>query len=95
MSVIHWEDPPRSTYGGPGKSKPVIAHDLIAHQLRSRPGEWALILEGVAHGALASNINQGAIRAYTPAGHFKAVARTVDRGQNVYARYVGEDGAPC
>lgn len=95
MSVIRWEEPPCSTPGGPGKSKPIIAHDLIAYQLRSRPGEWALVVEGAAHGALASTICRGGLRAYAPAGTFKAVSRTVGPGQNIYARYVGEDGAPC
>lgn len=93
--VIRWEEPPGATYGGPGKGKPIVAHDLIAFQLRSRPGEWALIVEGDPHGSLASTINKGRLRAYVPAGSFEAVRRTVDGGQNVYARYVGDGGAPC
>lgn len=89
MSVIRWEDPPPSTHGGPGKGKAVIAHELIAVQLRARPGEWALIVEGYPHAALGSLISRGKIRPYAPAGTYEAVARTVDGAQRIYARYVG------
>lgn len=92
MSVIRWEEPPPATYGGPGKGKPVVAHELIAIQLRRRPGVWALVLEGGSHASAASLISHGRIRPYAPAGSFEAVARTVNGMQSIYARYVGEQG---
>lgn len=90
MTVIRWEEPPSPTPGGPGKEKPVIAHELIAVQLRQRPGEWALIVEGYAHSSMGSLISRGKIRPYAPAGTYEAVARSVNGTHSIYARYVGE-----
>jgi hypothetical protein len=91
--VIRWEEPPRSTYGGPGKRKTIEAHELIAVQLRARPGQWALIMEGLPHSSIGSLISRGKLRAYAPAGTFEAVARTANGGQSIYARFVGEGGS--
>jgi len=90
VSVIRWERPPASTPGGPGKAKPLIAHELIARQLRQRPGEWALIVEGLTHASMGSLISRGKIRPYAPAGSYEAVARAVNGANNIYARYMGD-----
>jgi hypothetical protein len=90
VSVIRWEEPPAPTPGGPGKAKPLIAHELIARQLRQRPGEWALIIEGFTHSSMGSLISRGKIRPYAPAGTYEAVARAISGAHNIYARYVGE-----
>jgi hypothetical protein len=44
MSVIRWEAPAASTRGTQTGKDPV-GHELIAVQLRRRPGDWALIHE--------------------------------------------------
>lgn len=93
MSIVRWEEPPESTYGGPGKPKPLVAHDLIAWQLRRDPGRWALIVEGGTHSSMGSLISRGKIRPYSPAGSFEAVVRTINGSYNVYARFIGQEGA--
>lgn len=92
MSIVRWEEPPPKTPGGPGKPKPLVAHELIAVQLRREPGRWALIVEGYAHSSMGSLISRGKIRAYEPAGSFEAVARVGDNGHNIYARFIGQEG---
>lgn len=89
MSVIRWEDPPPSYAGCKGENKPVISHELIAFQLRQRPGSWALIHELKRSPALPTEINQGKQRAYRPAGAYESVSRQVDGMFRIYARYVG------
>lgn len=92
MSVIRWEEPPPPSPGGPGVTKQVIAHEFVAVQLRTRPGEWALIVDDYPHASVASLITRGKIRAYAPAGTYQAVARMVDGTQRIYARYVNAAG---
>lgn len=89
MSIIRWEDPPPHGSGSPGRGKQAIGHELIAVQLRRKPGEWALIHELKAAPALATEINHGKLRPYQPAGSYEAVSRQVDGMFRVYARYVG------
>lgn len=91
MSVIRWEDPPAAAPGRSGDHRKVIAHELIAIQLRARPGKWAVIVEGYPHASVASLITRGKVRAYAPAGTYEAVARTVGGAQHIYARYIGAD----
>ncbi len=90
MSIIRWEDPPAHGSGSPGRGKQSIGHELIAVQLRRKPGEWALIYELKTTPALATEINQGKLRPYQPAGTYEAVSRQVDGLFRVYARYIGQ-----
>lgn len=87
MNDVRFEELPDRQGRGPGK------HAAIAEQLRTRPGEWAVIAT-YAHsgtcGSMAQGIKRGLIRAYAPEGAFEAVSRTVDGEHRVYARYVGE-----
>lgn len=91
MSVLRWEDPPTT---GRGRARTgLVAHELIAYQLRKRPGEWGVIQEvTVASGApsLAGDIKAGRYKPYQPAGSFDAVVRKVNDVVTVYARYVGQ-----
>jgi hypothetical protein len=87
VSELKFEPPPakvRKTWG---------RHYLIAHKLRAKPGEWAVVgAYGGAEsaGATARHIQHGRLEAYRPAGSFEATARTVDGEDRVYARFVGE-----
>lgn len=74
-----WEDPPPKRWS------------LIAAELRSRPGEWALVAEN-ATTATTTYINQGRITAFRPAGAFEArsvLDPRTRRAAKVFARYVG------
>lgn len=62
----------------------------IAEELRSRPGEWALVAER-ASASTVTMINAGRA-AGMPKGEFAAVGRNSDAVANrcdVYARYIG------
>lgn len=61
----------------------LINHELIAAELRSQPGRWALLPDIPGH--YAGNIKGGYIRAYQPAGSFDA---RMEQGE-LYARYIG------
>lgn len=87
LSEVAWEDPPPIQ----GSTQPVGID--IANMLRTSPGRWARIGERETPGSARSRahqIRQGVLAAYRPAGHFEAVARTVDGAYVIYARYVGE-----
>lgn len=88
MSELKFEPPPakerKASWG---------RHYLIAHRLRARPKEWAVV--GTYNGAESAratvrHIRKGRLESYRPAGSFEAEARTVDGEARVYARYVGE-----
>ncbi len=90
MAVIRWEEPP-GIKGGP-------VHDwaAIAAALRSRPGQWAVVAvcrNQATAGSTAQGVRRGKYEVLGPG--FEAKARTVDGEPRVYARYVGEGGAPC
>lgn len=91
MSVIRWEEPPPAHAENKGVPKHLISHELIAAQLRRRPGEWAVIYESnTPTTAIAHVVKRAQVKAYRPAGSFEAVTRHV-RGMNLaYARYIGE-----
>jgi hypothetical protein len=87
MSDVHWEEPPHKSPKG-GRPKYWKA---VADQLRSRPGEWAMVHVDETQrkaGYTAMNIKRGLLAGMT-AGEFEAVSRTVDGQRRVYARYVG------
>lgn len=87
MSIIRWEEPPaaRAEFNWLA-----INHELIAVQLRRRPGAWAVVAEVPRNTGLANQINRGKARPYRPAGSFEAVARNHDGVLTIYARFVGE-----
>jgi hypothetical protein len=76
--------------GQTGKPKAVIAHELIAVQLRRRPGEWGVIQETPFLSSLGTQINTGKYAPYRPVGSFEATTRLEGAMHVVYARYVGE-----
>jgi hypothetical protein len=92
VSVIRWEEPPPAGSGNPDQRKPVLAHELIAVQLRRRPGDWALIHEQTSTPAIISEINHGKLRPYRPAGAYECVSRKAAGVFQIYARYVGDGG---
>jgi hypothetical protein len=71
VSVIRWEEPPAAGSGNPGLRKPVLAQELIAVQVRRRPGDWALIHEQSSNPAIISEINCGKLRPYRHAGGYE------------------------
>lgn len=87
MSEITFQEPPAVTR--PGRL-PDTRYVEIANQLKTRPGEWALILEK-GHQTTAARIRSGRISAFRPTGTFEATARNTDeQGRcQVYARFVG------
>lgn len=64
----------------------------IAKQLKSRPGDWALVLKG-ARAVTPTLIKKGNLVAFKPAGSFEAVARSngVKGKADIYARYIGSE----
>lgn len=90
MSVIRWEEPTnarRNIFDEKWRA--------TAEELRSRPGDWGVIVESGYSEAtgLVSAIKRGK-GPFAPAGAFDAASRTVTdaRGSKVvraYARYVG------
>lgn len=90
MSVIRWEKPPRNGAGRPRGGK----WRTIAGELRSHPGQWALVYEGTisAAGSLAYGIRTGKLGGIGD-GPYEAVSRSDGDKARVYARYVGEVGA--
>ena len=96
MPDITFEEPPKG-WAGAGKG----AHNETAAQLRGKPGQWAVVdAKDTARMAagLAQYIRGSRRGAYTPAGTYEAMARSVDvikdgvrvREHRVYARFVGE-----
>jgi hypothetical protein len=70
-------------------------HYKAAAALRERPGEWAMVRTAATSNAArsaASQIREGRLTAYRPAGEFDATSRTVGGEFRVYARYVGHIG---
>jgi hypothetical protein len=93
--VIRWEEPPPSdTRGGPTRYNPLSKYLPLAAELRRRPGDWALVYEGVKSHAtsLANIIRYGIGGAFIPGGDYEAVTRTRDRVTRTYARYLGDVG---
>lgn len=85
--VIAWEDPtpdPRQTAG---------KHDWAgaADELRQRPFVWAKIAENVSSW-YTTGIKRGEVRAFAPAGQFKATSRKNPKTGNydIFAMYAPE-----
>lgn len=91
MSVIRWEDPPPRNHDQRGRAKHVIAHELIAFQLRRQPRKWGVVFEATSATGPAQLIREGRLAPYRPAGSFEAALRVVDGVNVTYARYVGVD----
>jgi hypothetical protein len=93
VSVIRWEDPPAEH--GNSRPKPVSKFQAIADDLRSRPGQWGVVVENKAPGSagnLAYRIKAG-VGPFAPPKSFEAKAIGPAGGQSskVYARYVGDE----
>lgn len=90
MSELIWEEPPARTSWSVRRD-----HVAIAAQLKSHPGQWAIIEAGERNNInnVAMRIKGGVLPAYRPAGAFEAVTRTKDGEVCVYARYVGGGGS--
>jgi hypothetical protein len=90
-AVLRWEEPPPAKHNGAGFGGPASRFAALADELRSRPGEWAVVCESAkAAAGLATHIRMGQMRCFTPAGDFDAVTRRVDGLTLTYARYVGD-----
>ena len=88
LGVLRWEDPPPQRRGGRRSNH--FPAELVARDLRSKPGEWAVVEESPNRLNLASHIRGGMYPAFRPAGSFDAVSRTDEDGVvRTYARYVG------
>jgi hypothetical protein len=77
-----WEDPPAPV------KKPLLYTDEV-EAMRQQPRKWMRLVErGSSSSArtLASEINRGVHRVFTPAGDFESE----HRGCFVYARYLGD-----
>jgi hypothetical protein len=93
-TVIRWEEPPPRDPRGHDKDPtpaPESKYERLAAQLRSRPGEWALVYEGVKAKAagMAMVIRLSQVVAF-PNLDYEATTRTRDRVTRTYARYVGD-----
>lgn len=84
-AVLRWEEPPATS------DRPVrlLDYEGIAHDLRERPGEWALVAVGPGHTGTAGHISSARARCFKPAGSFEARRQQVGEEIRVYARYVG------
>lgn len=96
-AVVRWEAPPptRSRNGGRPVDTYSSGYQAIADELRTRPGEWAVVqeFEGRRNVGLATKIRLGSMLCFTPAGDFDAVTRHGDGIVRVYARYLGDGEA--
>lgn len=86
MLALNWEEP------GPSRraQKTKVELDRVAHALKSRPGEWALVEEGVSNGGSSAKKYQNRGCETTHRGVLN------DEGQyryKVYARWPAEDAA--
>jgi len=87
--AIRWEDPP--PYQPRARKGDGEDHRAFAHELKGRPGDWAVLPWPVAQAVVtAAQIRSGSLAAYRPGGDFEAVSRTANGMTRVYARYVGE-----
>jgi len=88
VSEIKWEDPPERPAG---RRYSKTKWSAIAAQLRSRPGEWAVVNTQRTVGPaanVASGLRRGAYRDMTP-GQFEVKCTAVGDEYRVYARFVG------
>jgi hypothetical protein len=84
---MEWEEP-----GPARRSATTRDHAAITAELKSKPGEWAVIDKGLkrdAAGMLAHHIRRGMLVAYRPAGTYEAASRADGATHRVHARYVG------
>jgi hypothetical protein len=89
MPEVIFEEPP----GAYAHAR--VEHTVVSRAARLRPGEWARVgayPTPASASSIAYRINRGTLRAWSPAGAFEAVSRTVDGEHRVYARYLGEPG---
>lgn len=87
MSDLEWKDPPPVRHAGRTPSPELLA---VAAELRSRPGEWALVKSAVSAGT-AHHWRVGKAAAFRP-GEFEFVVRNTDRATqraDIYGRYIG------
>jgi hypothetical protein len=91
-AVLRWEKPPATGRYPLGRGKSRWAK--VADDLRTRPGEWALIAEGpvAENSGLATQIRMGQMVCFSPAGDFDAETQRKNGVRKVWATYVG-DGA--
>jgi hypothetical protein len=92
MDVVRWEEPPKEH----GNKRPAAPsrYQPIADALRSRPGEWAVVMDGKSPGSAGSfayRVRNG-VGPFAPAKHFdaKAIGPAGGSSSTVYARYVGD-----
>lgn len=84
---LTWQDPPAS------QTAQAVVYLDESLALKMQPGRWALLVSKKtprAAWSAAYAINVGQLKAFQPAGHYQAAAR----GNNVYARYLGEGQLP-
>ena len=87
MSEIEWADPPTN-----GRSSQDWAE--VAFQLRANPQRWAKVRSAAKSPTTATQIKQGVLSAFRPAGAFESRTARAEGGRwDIYARFVGEDGA--
>lgn len=89
--VIRWEDRPPVSRERPRR----MDWRLVAEQLRARPGEWAVVQEGLVDTSAISRIQRALSPVFAPAGSFEASQRVSPqtRVPALYVRYVGEPSA--
>lgn len=95
--VIRWEAPPAHGNTGTSRRGRKPLYQGAADALRDRPGEWAIVAEGIVQGtagSLAWRIRNG-FGPWGPARTFetRSVGSVEGASCKVYARYVGADGA--
>ena len=85
---MKWADPPPS---GLNRGAVKFKYSDDAEELRTNPGKWAILKEGVkpqSAAAFASNVRSGKLRAFeTEAGKYEAAVRL----GTVYVRFVPEE----
>lgn len=92
-AVLRWETPPEQVLAGRKFHDGKSALKPLAEELRSKPGEWAVVLEGPPGkaSAMATHIRLGQVLCFTPTGDFDALTHKAGEHTLVYARYCGED----
>lgn len=80
----------------PDKRSNQVKYLEQAEQLKARPGDWALVFEGVSQ-STGNNVRKGTLAAFRPEGAFEVATRNQRRPDDgvgdsvvdVYVRYVG------
>lgn len=86
VSEVKWLD------AEPPSVKRQSSWEKISAQLKTRPGQWALVQTGAGSTGTASMVRSGKYSGTAPAGSFNALAKWNEetKSYDIYACYLGD-----